>query len=124
MPAPGELLDPEIAKAIEAMPFAAMTAEMVPLIRAADLSVPVSDAVVRTDHLVPGDPEVPVRVHRAKKSDGPLPCLYSMHGGGFVIGSYSMDDPTFDELCPKLDLVGVSVEYRLAPDTPYPGPIE
>jgi acetyl esterase/lipase len=35
-----------------------------------------------------------------------------------------MDDSLFDDLCPKLNLVGVSVEYRLAPETPYPGPLE
>ena len=35
-----------------------------------------------------------------------MPCLYSMHGGGYVIGTYAMDDPTFDRLCPKLGLVG------------------
>ena len=57
-------------------------------------------------------------------SEGPLPCVYSMHGGGYVIGSYTMDDPLFDELCPKLGCVGVSVDYRLAPETPYPGPLE
>jgi acetyl esterase/lipase len=47
-----------------------------------------------------------------------------MHGGGYVIGTFDMDDPLFDNLCPKLGLVGVSVEYRLAPETPYPGPLE
>ena len=50
-----------------------------------------------------------------------LPCVYSMHGGGYVIGAYAMDDPRFDAWCPKLGFVGVSVEYRLAPETPYPG---
>ena len=64
-----------------------------------------------------------VRVHRAKDADGVLPCVYSMHGGGYVLGTNAMDDPVFDELCPKLGLVGVSVEYRLAPETPYPGPL-
>jgi len=47
-----------------------------------------------------------------------------MHGGGYVIGSHAMDDPVFDELCPKLGMIGVSVDYRLAPDTRYPGPLE
>ena len=52
------------------------------------------------------------------------PCVYSMHGGGYVIGTNTMDDPFFDALCPELGFVGVSVEYRLAPETPYPGPLE
>jgi len=50
--------------------------------------------------------------------------VYSIHGGGYVLGNNTMDDPFFDALCPKLGFVGVSVEYRLAPETPYPGPLD
>lgn len=35
----------------------------------------------RSDHLVAGDPPVAVRVHRPPGLEGPVPCLYSMHGG-------------------------------------------
>ena len=120
-----DLLDPEIAKAIELIPFDEMTAEVQASMRGAVVpEVPLSDAVERADHLVPGDPEVPVRVHRPKRADDVLPCVYSMHGGGYVIGTYAIDDPLFDALCPKAGIVGVSVDYRLAPETPYPGPLE
>jgi acetyl esterase/lipase len=122
---PHDLLDPEIAAAAAAIPFDEVTAEILPALRTGiPIEVPLSDAVERSDHLAPGDPDVPVRVHRPKAADGVLPCVYSIHGGGYVIGSYSVDDPTFDTLCPKLGLVGVSVEYRLAPEAPYPGPLE
>ena len=121
---PRDLLDPDVAAGVAHMPDAALDTAMLGAIRSFSLEVPLSDAVTRTDHLVPGEPEVPVRVHRARGAEGPLPCLFSIHGGGYVVGSYTMDDPLFDTLCPKLGLVGVSVEYRLAPDTPYPGPLE
>jgi acetyl esterase/lipase len=122
---PRDLLDPEVATAIEAIPFDDMSAEILPTLRAmVAVEVPLSDAVERTDRVVPGDPEVPVRVHRPEGADGVLGCVYSMHGGGYVIGTNSMDDLFFDELCPKLGVVGVSVDYRLAPETPYPGPLE
>jgi acetyl esterase/lipase len=121
---PIDRLHPDIAEVVEAMPLPAMTDETVATLRSFDVPVELSDAVTRSDHLVPGDPGVPVRVHRAKDASGGLPCLYSIHGGGYVIGSYAMDDAKFDALCPKLGLVGVSVEYRLAPETPYPGPLE
>jgi len=125
VPAPRDLLHPEVAEAAALIPFEEVTADILPSLRTAmAMEVPLSDAVERTDHLVPGDPDVPVRVHRAKGATGVLPCMYSMHGGGYVLGSYTMDDPTFDALCPKLGFVGVSVEYRLAPETPYPGPLE
>ena len=116
-------LDPEVAEAIKVLPFGDLTADMLPALRAR-FEMPVSDRVERTDHVVPGDPAVPVRVHRAKTATGAQPCVYSIHGGGYVLGTNLMDDPILDELCPALGVVGVSVEYRLAPETPYPGPIE
>lgn len=123
--APKDLLDPEIAKGVEVVPFDDLTAEILSSLRAVTaVELPLSDAVQRVDRVVPGDPEVPVRVHRAKEFDGVLPCVYSMHGGGYVIGTYAMDDPLFDDWCPKLGFVGVSIDYRLAPETPYPGPLE
>jgi acetyl esterase/lipase len=119
------MLDPDVAAAIERVPFDELTAEVLATIRKfGPVPVPLSDAVERTDHVVPGDPDVSVRVHRAHGAEGPMPCVYSMHGGGYVLGSNAFDDLLFDELCPKLGFVGVSVEYRLAPETPYPGPLD
>jgi acetyl esterase/lipase len=65
-----------------------------------------------------------VRVHRAKDAPGLLPAIVTIHGGGYVIGSYDMDSPLLERWCPALGVVGVSVEYRLAPETSYPGPLE
>lgn len=81
---------------------------------------PLSDAVERTDHVIrSGGPTI--RVHRPVDADGPLPCLYWMHGGGLVLGDRSMDDLRFDSWCRRHRMMAVSVEYRLAPETPYPG---
>lgn len=95
---PRSLLDPEIAPIADYLPFDEITAEILPAMRGAlgSLELPLTDAVERSDHVVPGDPEVSVRVHRPKGFDGALPCVYSMHGGGYVLGSYTMDDPRFD----------------------------
>ena len=100
--------------------------EVLPLVRGDGLvgQSELSDAVERTEHVVSEDPHVVVRVHRPVGVDGPLPCLFSIHGGGYVAGSYAMDDASMDEICPKLGIVGVSVEYRLAPDDPYPAAID
>ena len=91
-----------------------------PLIPPAELG----DDVERTDHVVDASLGVVVRVHRPRGIDGVLPCLYSIHGGGYVAGSYDSDDIKFDRWCQEFGIVGVSVEYRLAPETPYPGPLE
>ncbi len=90
----------------------------------AAMAPPLSDDVERVDHLVSSDPRVVVRVHRPKNLAAPAACLYSIHGGGYIIGSYSMDDAKFDHLCVKFGCVGVSVEYRLSPETAYPGPLD
>jgi acetyl esterase/lipase len=47
-----------------------------------------------------------------------------MHGGGLVVGSNRGDDLRFDRWCQKLNCVGVSVEYALAPESRYPAPLE
>jgi acetyl esterase/lipase len=47
-----------------------------------------------------------------------------MHGGGLVLGTFAQDDARFDRWCTLFGCVGVSVDYRLAPETRYPGPLE
>jgi acetyl esterase/lipase len=89
-----------------------------------EMAPQLSDGIERVDHVVSEDPRVVVRVHRPKNLTAPAACLYSIHGGGYVIGNYSMDDTVFDRYCTDFGCVGVSVEYRLAPETPYPGPLE
>ena len=83
-----------------------------------------SDAVERTDHVIDDSTGVVVRVHRNRGSEGVAPCVYSIHGGGYVGGARDRDDAKFDRWCQSLGIVGVSVEYRLAPETPYPGALE
>jgi len=65
-----------------------------------------------------------VRVHRAAGATGTLPVVVTIHGGGYIIGSYDMDGLLLDRWCLELGVVGVSVDYRLAPETPYPGPLD
>ena len=59
---PRELLDPELAPSIEHIPFDDLTPEILATLRGLmGGALPLSDAVDRSDHLVPGDPKVPVR---------------------------------------------------------------
>ena len=68
--------------------------------------------------------EVPIRIYRPSHSDAPLPVLLWMHPGGFVIGSIEMDHLTARQLVKDLGCAVVSVNYRLAPEHPYPAPLE
>ena len=47
-------------------------------------------------------PPVPVRVHRSAGADGALPAILTIHGGGYIIGSYDMDDVLLDRWCQNL----------------------
>jgi acetyl esterase/lipase len=124
------LVDPEIVPLLSAMPpLGSLSTETLPEIRAGRDArvVELTDRVTRTDITVPGapdDPDITLRIHRPAHVDGPLPAIYSIHGGGYVLGTRAMDDERMDHWCPTLGCVGVSVEYRLAPETPYPGPLE
>jgi acetyl esterase/lipase len=120
------VLDQQFTAGLEAFGAFVVSSETLAAIRQFAWPLPeLSDAVERVDHLVSSDPHVAVRVHRTKGSPAGLrPCVYSIHGGGMVMGSFDMDDARFDRWCPRFDCVGVSVEYRLAPETPYPGPLE
>jgi acetyl esterase/lipase len=119
-------VDPEIAALVSTIPFGTLDSEVLDAMRQGMAALPVelSDRVERKDYVVPGDPDVVIRVHRPVGMEGVLPCFYAIHGGGYVLGSYAMDDARFDAWCPQLGCVGVSVEYRLSPETPYPGPLD
>src|SRR5690348_3432701 len=88
-------LDPEIAAAVGELDLTAMSLETLANFRGAFPPVDLSPDVSRTEHLIPGDPSVQVRVHRSQAANGTLPCVYSIHGGGYVLGSYDMDDVRF-----------------------------
>ena len=67
-----------------------------------DVQTPaLTEAVSRIDHCVSEDPLISVRVHRPRALLGTLPCLYTIHGGSFVVGSNLMDDALLDAWCPE-----------------------
>jgi acetyl esterase len=66
---------------------------------------------------------VPVRVYRPSPDDG-LPVVVYLHGGGWTIGSVDVYDPITRALANAAHAIVVSVEYRLAPEHPYPEPLD
>ncbi len=71
-----------------------------------------------------GAPAVPVRIYTPEGLNAAVPALLHIHGGGFVIGSLDSEHGSCVALCRRLGVVIISVDYRLAPETPYPGPLE
>ncbi|MCA9510655.1 MAG: alpha/beta hydrolase [Myxococcota bacterium] len=84
--------------------------------------------VARRDVAVPGrdgDPDVPVRVYApAAAASAPRAAVVEIHGGGFLFGNVDMMDAWCDAVALQHDAVVVSVEYRLAPEHPYPAGVE
>jgi acetyl esterase len=68
----------------------------------------------------PGGP-VPIRVFRPLGAgEGPLPLVVYLHGGGWVIGSLDGFDPLCRALANRSGALVASVDYRLAPEHPFP----
>lgn len=88
----------------------------------ASAALPLSDSVTRTDHEIPGGPVV--RVRRPVDAQGLLPGVLWLHGGGLVMGDRFQDDARFDRWCLRHGMVAVTVDYRLAPEAPYPAALE
>jgi acetyl esterase len=66
-----------------------------------------------------GDHDVPVRIYRPRGS-GLRPGTIYMHGGGWVLGNLDTHDAATAGLAEGAGTVVVSVDYRLAPEHPYP----
>ncbi|WP_353065128.1 alpha/beta hydrolase [Arcanobacterium hippocoleae] len=50
--------------------------------------------------------------------------IFAIHGGGYVAGKAAFDDARNAEMAQRFNALVVSPEYRLAPETPYPGAVE
>jgi acetyl esterase len=73
---------------------------------------------------VPGGAgERPARLYRPE-GDGPWPTTVFLHGGGFVIGDLDTHDQVCRRLCRDAGTVVLSVDYRLAPEHPFPAGLE
>jgi acetyl esterase/lipase len=66
-----------------------------------------------------------VRVTRpAASSSTARPVVLWIHGGGYVLGAASQDDGMCQRIARELDAVVVAVDYRLAPQHPFPAPLD
>ncbi|KOU24151.1 hypothetical protein ADK52_14525 [Streptomyces sp. WM6372] len=72
------------------------------------------------DGTVPGPAgNIPVRVYRPA-TDGPVPTVVFFHGGGWIAGDLDTHDDVTRRLCRDVEAVVVAVDYRLAPEHPFP----
>jgi acetyl esterase/lipase len=129
------LVDPELEALLDAFPPLQLSPESLPALRKMQAetfeqipsSLPTYDDIDVTEKKVPGapgDPDVRVLVYRPKNVRGKLPGLLWIHGGGYILGTADADDQSVKNFVSTVGCAAVSVDYRLAPETPHPGPVE
>jgi acetyl esterase/lipase/3-phenylpropionate/cinnamic acid dioxygenase small subunit len=121
-------LDPEIAAGLPpgAFDFDEWTLDTIGARRAARAALPVpappaTTTVFRDEDV---DEAVRVRVYAPPDAGPPRPCVFWIHGGGYITGSALAVDSRLNRWVEALDCVVVAVDYRLAPEHPYPVPLE
>ncbi len=83
--------------------------------------------VPREVRVVPGPtgaPDVRVLLYRPEPAQPTRPAILYLHGGGFIAGIPDWEDATYLALAHTHQAVVVAVDFRLAPETPFPGPVE
>jgi acetyl esterase/lipase len=120
--------DPELAKYVSLIPpvdiVDVIAARGRPDVLAERFASAVDESLLDIDvRSVPGygvDPAVVVRVFRSRRATGAVPGLLYIHGGGFALGSVAGEHDNAARLASTLGIVVASVEYRLAPEHPFP----
>lgn len=124
------LVDPELLALLDEWPQLVLSDATLPDMRNGSrlLLPPIAhrERVETSRYLAPcaDGPDVPLFLYRPASHQGSLPCIYHIHGGGFVGGAAGPLEPIHRIMAYDLECVIVSVDYRLAPETPYPGPLE
>ena len=125
------LVDPELAALLDQIPATVLTDEILGQIRAmrpqATADVPRFAALSVSERFIPGPegaPDVRVLAYLPTSVQEAVPALLWLHGGGYIMGSADAEDLTVKNIASTLGCAAVSVDYRLAPETPYPGPVE
>jgi acetyl esterase/lipase len=124
---PYSLVDPELLPAVKQFPAMDFTAEMVVKFRQMPGMPPLPAPAPRPveQHIPgpPGAPEVRLWVVDPAPSEKGKPVLLHMHGGGFMVSDPVLF-PRLQGIATDCHCVVVSVDYRLAPETRYPGSLE
>lgn len=127
-PSTRRLIDPELLPLLEVLPSFAMSAEALPAIRASltDTNLGRGAPPITPVEKVVDGPNGPITLfwYDPTPAAKDRPVLLHIHGGGMVIGSARQSQEGPSTLAAHLGVAVASIEYRLAPETPFPGPDE
>jgi acetyl esterase len=74
--------------------------------------------------LATGSTELGLRLYRPDIDTNALPCLLFFHGGGWVLNNLDTHDVLCHAICTSANIAVLSVDYRLAPENPYPAALD
>ncbi len=123
------MIDPEFQPIIELLPVidlsdpAAARAGFVAMLAAMSMEIPGGEDLDIEDRMLPGwegGPEISVRLYRPRRVASPMPAIVYIHGGGFVVGNLDSEHVGAGTTALATGALVVSVDYRLAPEHPYP----
>lgn len=122
------LVDPELVAAAKALPDFTVDAKSLPTMRGLPARptapAPAAQPQFRTIPGPKGAPEVRVMVIDGTGGKPASPAYLHMHGGGFVGGRVDQYPAAYQVLAQACECLLVSVDYRLAPETQFPGALE
>ncbi|QUR65970.1 alpha/beta hydrolase [Mycobacterium spongiae] len=121
---PGNDAHPDLRRVAHFVPRQLVGRRTLPLVRAWIAASGRTSRTPRDVEVITLTSGVGVRVYRPVGSSEPAPALLWIHGGGYVTGTARHDDWLCRRFSKKLGITVASVEYRLAPEHPYPAPLE
>ena len=118
IPADGSLdfNDLPVAREMSALMFSQMAAQSPPV-----------EGVDSQDLAIPGPasaPDITARLYTPKNRTDSHPGMLWIHGGGYILGDLDVDDHNLRQMCANTGCVILSTNYRLAPEDPFPAPVE
>ena len=127
-----DMVDPSLLPGLDFMPPLDITVESLPAVRqgmeqmSAMAPEPQDSGVEWRDEriIAPAGHELLVRIYRPVDTEGELPAILHVHGGGYVVGSVTTNHLSNIELALSTSALILSVDYRLAPETVAPGAVE
>ncbi len=127
-PDPYALVDPELVPTLKALPKLILNTETLAAVRSSPAAPPLpAPAPQPIDRRIPGPKGAP-DIHLVIVDPAPggknRPALLHIHGGGYVSGTAAHFTTGLQRIAQSCGCVVVSVEYRLAPETRFPGSLE
>jgi acetyl esterase/lipase len=126
---PYAVVDPELVPALKALPKLVLNSQTLSLVRRQESVIPPlpPPAPQPVERRIPGPtgaPELKLKIVDPAPGEKGRPALLHSHGGGYVAGSAALAINFLQTAAQACNCVVVSVGYRLAPETRFPGSLE